>query len=128
MQQITIHNYAVGTIKNKSYHTARNFLKNQIYYKKHFWKDNDGKTIHIQNAVGLSKEVCRKLLQEGIEDVYFELQHFPQVGNYQTKKIKLLDFLSNSISVKEKFYDEQRIIDIEKLESNEIKHLDEFKE
>lgn len=98
-----------------SYNTIRNHAKNQIFrYKNRFGdltKDMPG-----EYFVAIGKPICQSLLSRNVEMVYFELRNFPVLGEHSTRKIKLIDFLTGSVDIREGGFEEQKVISVDKLE------------
>ena len=93
------------------YKTTRNNHLNQVYTHKKIFISPDGKDIYEgKNCIGIDLDICKELLANNVDTICFTILNFPSVGEHKFGKIKLVDFLSKSITIQEKYQDKQRII------------------
>ena len=122
LKQIKNHQFEVigeihQTETGRIYNTTRNNHLKQVYaHKTLFVSDNGKETYEGQNCIGISLDICKILLANDVATIYFKILNFPKIGEHFIGKISVVDFLSKSITIQEKWQDKQRITAMENLE------------
>ena len=123
MRIFSPNNYSVvGEIKKNLntnevvYITERDRRKNQIYLYKTNFMSIDGEHFTGRNCIAISLDICRKLVDNKVDNIYFNIRNFPKDMEHFTGKISLQDFIVKSVTIKEEHYDFQRITPIENLQ------------
>ncbi len=112
----------IGEIKRDEkgvyyYLTTRDNHKSQIFNKKNVFLSYDSKEfLQGENVIGISLSIVKELLSKDVKYVLFKIKNFPNPTEHFLGKINLIDFLNNSITIREWGWDKQRITPLSNLE------------